>query len=169
VETEKKSIIQQMGIDAQILSRVLGEASQGDFISYDKLSEIIGRDIRSNRGALTTARRAAQREHGKVFSPVRGQGIKCLHDKEVAPMLESSEIKKVRRASNRNLKTLQTVVYEMLSEPDKTKFDAVSSIVGVLSLMTKNKSIKALESACTKRKSALPTAGTLRLFMNGDE
>jgi len=75
----EKKWIREASADARLMYQRLAEMDIGDFVTYEELNGIIGRDVqKEGRGFLNTARSMAEREDGKIFGVVINQGLKRL-------------------------------------------------------------------------------------------
>ena len=61
------------GADASRLHEELVLTPVGELITYTRLSDVIGKPVSGATGALTSARRIAQREDSMVFGVIRGE------------------------------------------------------------------------------------------------
>ena len=64
-----------MSADARLLMQHLDTLNIGDITTYDELSKIISRDVKTVLFALKTAEKRLLRDAGKVFGVIRGVGI----------------------------------------------------------------------------------------------
>jgi hypothetical protein len=162
---EEKKSIREVAIDSKLLYQRLAKMEIGDFVSYHELSEIIGRDVqREGRGFLNTARQICQREHEKTFGVIVGAGLKCLMPTEVIGTTNFA-IEHIRRTSRKAVKRLKCVGdIEKLTNEDKIKMNANASILGALSVMTRESYIKKIEARVEATREQLPYAKTLEAF-----
>lgn len=90
----------EVSADTQSLSGRLRELSVGGLVTYDELSELIGRNIRTHRHLLYSAIRMVEREDGAVFDTERGVGVRRLEAAD-APKVGQKTRRSVRRAADR--------------------------------------------------------------------
>ena len=157
-------MLHEKSSDTKILESVLSEMKIGDFISYEQLSKSIGRDVRKFAiGALQTARLAMQRDHKMVFGVDRGSGLRRLNDEQI---VDASELgrRKLQRTAKREIKKLETVEFDKLTEPTKRKHIAASAQMGVIAMFSGKSSSKRIEKAVESTASNLAIGETLKLF-----
>jgi hypothetical protein len=150
-------VVKVMGIDARIIYEELKKLKVGDVISYSDISDIIGRDIQEDRGSLNTARNRLLEDESMCFGIVRGVGLKRLDDAEKV-MAADGYLGKIRRASNRGLKTLASTDYSSLSKEDKLKHNITASHLGVLKQIASPKSKKKIEKKVIANASGMISA-----------
>ncbi len=92
--------------ETDLIYQRLSKTSEGDVVTYSELSAMIGRDITTCRGYLATARRQVLREHGMVFAPVTGVGVRHCNDIEKVGLGMDLE----RQARRRNNKAIKTTI-----------------------------------------------------------
>ena len=164
---ETKGTIFEISVDARLLHERLKKVGVGDLISWDDLSEIISRDVRAGGpayGALTTARRRAQKHEGIVFDPVKGKGLKRLNDAEIVETSQA-KIDSVRRRSRAALRRLACVQnYEGLTSEKQVRHNTFASIFSAFATITKAGSMKRLEDQVAEAHAQLPLAKTLEAF-----
>lgn len=86
-----------------MLIQALRDASEsGEFLTYEKLSEIIGGDAQKPRYRyyVNQAREAVQNEYGVLFEPVRGKGLKPLLPEQSASTIGSDARRKIKSVTN---------------------------------------------------------------------
>lgn len=147
----------QLNADSVALIRFLKDAQVGETITYDTLSDVIGRDITKERGALETARRNLQKELRYVFGTIRGIGIKRLEDSEIVDIGDKTQAS-IRRASRRTIKKLVCVDYDALPKEKQTKHNTSISMLGVVAELSSQSSIQKLENKIKKTGESLPAA-----------
>ena len=168
-EVVKNPIIQQMSVDAQILIATLKDIAVGEVATYQSLSATIKRNVQTDAyGAMTTARRALQRDHRMIFGTVRGVGLRRLNDGEIVDA-GRSHITSMRRTSRRGLKKLACVDWDNLDNASRIKHNASASMLGAVNMITRESSIKKLEAKIEKTKEKLPIASTLALFSGKED
>src|SRR5690348_7295398 len=84
-QMQTNKTIPELSLDARLLKQRLDDVKEDEEITYDTLSEIIGRNVQNGaRGCLYTALRLVRKENGAIFATVRGVGLKRLHNKAIA-------------------------------------------------------------------------------------
>ena len=161
----KKRIIGEASIDSRMLYQRLAEMDVGEFISYSDLSAIIGRDVQGEaRNCLNTARFICERENDKTFGVVRNEGLKCLSSSEVV-LTALSSVEHIRRTSRRQIKRMRCVKdYDGLAPEEKIKFNTYTSILAVMTTMTKGSNIRKIEAKVEETQDQLPYAKALEAF-----
>ncbi len=162
----EKKTIKEISIDSQMIYQRLIKMEPGQSISYDELSEIIGRDIQVyGRYNLYTATRMALRDESMVFESIRNQGIRRLKNDEIPHIIGSSAIGKIRKISKVNSKKIIAVDYDALSNDSKVKHNMALSVLGAFLTMTKTKSITMIEETINLNEmNRLTYAKTLESF-----
>ena len=94
----------QRGADASRLHEELVLTPVGETVTYARLTDALGKPVTGATGALSSARRIAQREDGVVFGVIRGEGLKRL-DSEGIVDLSGVRTQSVRRHAHRVVRT----------------------------------------------------------------
>lgn len=152
----------ERSIETQLVIDVLLKTEVNDVITYEELSDIINCDIRSNRNCLISARRIVLNENGIVFETVRKIGIKRVDDRTIVDY--GSDYGPVRRFAKRKAKLLSVVNFENLDTDYKIKHNLGMCCAGILSYMTKMKTIKHLSSKIKETDRLLAVNKTLEYF-----
>jgi len=154
----------QLSVDVRLLSQMLAESDPDQVHSYERMSEIVGRDIQANRSILQSARRVVQRDHGIVFATVSRVGIQRITGGDVVRTTDGV-IKKIRRSAKRQLGVLQCVGDTgELTRDEMTSLNLSMSMMGAMRQATSSKSIKQVESAVSSSGEPLAIAKTLEMF-----
>ena len=165
--TEHK-VIGQASIESQELFRRLKKAVDADdyaVISYGELSKLAGTDVqRDDRCYLDTARRMAERETGRLFGTVAGEGVKLLTpDEQVAQ--GSDVVARIRRATKRGITRVGRVQVEKLTDDQRKEYSTNASVLGALYHFSRPKSIEKIGTAVAKQDAGkLAIGDTLKLF-----
>lgn len=157
-------------LDAQVLLDALLEMEPGDFMSYKRLSGLIGKDVQRGEGyrALRRARKILERDEGEVITPVLGQGIKCLTDAEKVDSAHGF-VGKARRASSRCIRRATRVKsFESLPNDKKVQHNLMLSIAGAIHHLSRPKTQKQLEANIVQSRKALGCEETLNAVMELD-
>lgn len=157
----------QMSIDSRTVYERLIQTAIGETVTYDELTALIGRDIRSPRamGRLTTARRAVLHENNIVFGVIQKIGLKRLDDIEIVATGQQS-VNRIKNLARRCVERLTIGVREFDKLPNeaKVRHNTYVSMVGAVHMMTKPANIKLLEAKISQSKAVLPLAHTLEVF-----
>lgn len=147
----------KLSSDTIAIARALENIEIGVRISYDHLTEIIGRDITQFRGALESARHAVQRDKQMVFDVVRGVGLVRLNDSDIVDLSDKAR-EQSRRLAKRIAKKLVCVKYEALSKEKQIKHNTALSMFGVIAELSTSSSAKRLEQKIEADGGSLPVA-----------
>lgn len=150
----------ELSADARFLRQELQKLKPGEEITYGRLSQIVGKEVRGSFPALQSARRGLVKD-GFIFSPVRGEGIRRLTDNEVVDAA-SGDITRMRRHARRAGLRLSTVEVDKLTPEKQVAFTAKASIIGAVSALTTEKAIAKVEKVSGGRAEELPIAQTLK-------
>jgi|6_EtaG_2_1085325.scaffolds.fasta_scaffold00659_14 hypothetical protein len=176
---ETKHSIFEISVEARLLYARLKEVSIGEVILYTELAAIGGRPMKTDEdtgklidrrfplelyGALSTARRRAQKDDGIILDAVYGEGLKRLNDHEIVGTSQRY-IDGTRRASRRASKRLACVAdFDSLPAEDKVHHNTFMSLFGALAVITRAKSVKKLEGHVQQAHEQLPLVKTLEAF-----
>lgn len=151
----------QISIESQLVIDELGKAKVGDVVTYDKLTRLLGRDVRTvARGSLTTARRRLQKDSGIVFGTVARVGVRRLSNSETVGV-GASYIKRVHSTVRRGVHVVGCADYDALGKDDQVKHNTYLSIFGTLGELTKTKQIEVVEKRVADAQCTLPYQKTL--------
>lgn len=150
--------------DSRFLEQYLIDHQDDGLIAYAALSGHIGKDVTgSARGALSTARRALQRDKHVVFGVVRGKGLRKLAPPDIVATAPD-RAKRLRRAAKRAGDTLSCADYAALDNDQKITHNTYLSLFGALRAVTRQSGVDRIAAAVAKRTDALPIGRTLELF-----
>jgi len=160
-----KKAIPEMSIDTRLLIEKMKSVKVGDVISYDELSKIIGRDIRSRQGyaRLQSARRNCLKQHGIVFSTVAKEGLRRCDDSQIVGQAEHF-VHRAHRISKRGIDTLACADFQKLDNTKRVELNAIASGLGVIHHITSMPAQKKLMAAAQQASDKLPLAKTLEVF-----
>jgi len=159
-----KRAIAELGADARVLIGRLRELSSNEMLTYEDLSQLIGRDVRTvGRGALTTAMNRLMRDERMVFAAVHGEGIKRLDDSGIV-RVGVGGIERVHRAARRSLLKMGCADFSKLANAEKITHNATAAALGVLANITTQHKLKKLESKVSEKQEPLALAKTLDAF-----
>lgn len=152
------AVIFELSTDAKTLASILRAAEVGDVIQYAELTHAIGRDVQgAARSVLETARAIVQREHRMVFDCSRNEGLRRLSDSEIVDLSDGA-MDKIRRTAKRTAKKLVCVDYDAMPREKQVKHNAALSMLGVMSELSKDSSVKRLAEETRKSGDQLPVA-----------
>lgn len=160
----KKSIPRSPSIETQELVRFIEPLSEGEEVSYKKLSEIVMGDIQTKKQhCLRTALGILEREHKTSFNKIRGQGIIVLNNSGKIEATKAAPIR-ANKMFKRNMRKLSSVKFEELDESQRRNYNIQLSTVGVLIHVTKRKQVEKIETEVHKAHDRLMIDRTLDLF-----
>lgn len=159
-----KPTIQQISIDTRAIIDRLAEAQVGEVITYQELTDLIGRDVQTvARGNLRTAVLHFERD-GIIFGTVIGEGIKLLPDNELVGAGENG-VGRIRRLARRTARKLAGFRdFAALGPSDKTRVLAHQSVLGAISSFTRPRTVDRIAAGLTEEQKALPVGRTIELF-----
>lgn len=146
----------------QRLEEKLRELSSGKTISYEDLSNHIGRDVRSVRRLLDKARDRTAKELGCFFEAVHNVGIKRLLPSE-CPDRAVNSVRKVRRISVKEKKRIDRVNPNSLTMAERGMMTAASSIHGAIAYIADIKKVK-VAGAVIDPMNPIPRESILRML-----
>jgi hypothetical protein len=144
-------------LDVKILCDILLAAKIGDVVTYDTISDAIGRDITQFRYIAASAIRSVQNSHQFVFSCIPKVGYKRLNNSEIVGKGEQF-IKHIKRTSKRGAKNLACVQYAQLSDNDKISHNTRMTIFAMVQDNTSTKTNRIIEQIVSDSNTALPSA-----------
>lgn len=154
----------QASSDTKFIAQLLAKAEPGGTVTYQELSDAIGRDVRKfARSALCTALRHQVAE-GRVFEAIHNEGYRRLTSEEVIKTQAAKGLSRISRTARRTAQRVQAVDYAKLGDSDKTAHNTQLSILGAVTQMTKPKAMMEVEKAVKTRSETLPIGETLRLM-----
>lgn len=153
-------------VETRLLIQEFQKVKVGEVITYERISEVAGKEVTKLRGSIMTAIRRCLRDKDMVFACVRNVGYKRLNDDEIVDK-GSSDSAALRRKALKTLEEQTKVDFEQLSRQKQMQASAQTSIMGTIAMMTKTKSIEKIASNIEAGTKELPTTQTLSLFMKG--
>lgn len=163
-DTTKRATF-ELAPETRVIAGRLGRLQPGETVSYDELTQLIGRDVTgSARHILESARKRAEREQGIALGCVRSEGIKRLEDEHITDIGDDAIVRMRRqskRASRRMLNAAQQVGPEL-----SVKVHARASVLGAIALCANDKRTKQIEQQITSggNGQTLPAGKVLDLF-----
>lgn len=151
------------GADIQAIAAVLDQLAVGSTVSYQEISQAIGRDIQRHRYLLDKATDHLLKQR-KVFGCVHNFGMKRLTDSEIVQH-SFYAFRRIRRMVRKGARRLTSVEWDTLSEQDQQRHNLHLSVLGAIAHAATPKNMVTLSSACqNSAKTGLPTATTLKLL-----
>lgn len=152
--------------DTRILAGRLGRLNPGELVTYNELSAIIGRDVRTDaRPTLASARRIAQRDQRIALGCVHKAGIKRLDGAEL-PSVGDDAIACIRRKATRASRLMLTAAENVtLTDEARLQLNARASSLGTIALCASAKACARIETAVKNNGNLeLSTAATLAML-----
>jgi len=136
---EIKHHSREINVDARVLLARFKSAKVGDVITYDEMSEMIGRNVQKEaRHILEAARRWAKKDR-IIFGTVTSKGVQRLDDAGKV-RAGSGMMDKIRRTSRRAAQTLAAVEnFGELPNEMKIQHNMALSIFGIVQQATSRK------------------------------
>ena len=154
----------ELSADAKIIRSVMQECKIGETVTYDTLSQAIGRDVRKfAKGPIVTCRRTLLNELNMVFECVPNEGYKRLSDCDIVRSIESDR-RKVSRASGKSIRKLSCVDFAALNDQEKHAHTVAAAQFGAIQLFSKSSTTKRIESKVSSGDTTIPVADTIKLF-----
>lgn len=100
----------------------------GDVMTYERLSELLGYDFRTNRSAWVKAANRWGSEHKRAFTPVRGVGYRVVTVNEHETLARAHH-KKSKRSLARSKRVLVDADRSLMSEEERARFDQLEATV----------------------------------------
>ncbi len=132
-------------------------------ITYEMISSRLGRDVRENRNALTTARRRLEKLFDRSTVTVNGIGIR-LGDSLDHVLKGEQKAKSMARQARRALQESRRVVLEDLDEVNRHRAITNQTLFGTLVCVSSAEGLKKIEAATKVNNSELPPMKMLRAF-----
>jgi len=153
----------QKSSDTGILENLLSEAKVGELITYQKMSEALGRDVRQYAmNALCSARKMVLKNKQYVFGTECSQGLRRLDDSAIVMASEEDRTRMLRQA-RRAITKLSCVKFDELNDVAKRKHIVASAQFGAVEMFSKTSATKKITEA-VKDKTVMPIGETLKLF-----
>lgn len=157
------TIPQEVSADALALADMLVATPVGETATLAAMSQHIGRDVSRCRHVLYTAIRIAQREHGAVFTSVRGSGYRRLSAERVAETVGTHARATIRRRARRARAALMAATSQANDLPDKVQARATQEIsaLGLLEYLAQDSTVRAAPAPEAKPEPVAITARRL--------
>lgn len=146
------------------VAAILSACPVGGVVALSAMSQAIGRDIRSARHIIASARRVAQREGGAVFVTERGVGYRRLSAERATETLGTTARKHIRRTAGRTRRALVAATALANDLPPEAQRRAARelSVLGVIEHVAQDKHIRTKEHDSMKPE---PVALVMRRFL----
>ena len=161
----KNKSFPKVGLDSQLLYERLIKAVPGDLISYEELSEIVGRNVQTDAySSLRTARNRARSQDRIVFAAIDNVGLKCLEDEGLVDRAGKA-IQSARNKMRNGIKDMSCIQnYDTLSDSQKVRHNAFGAILLLGNRITAPRKIKALEGMVSQKMQKLTLRQTIEFF-----
>lgn len=163
--TTKQRVIPETSVDTNLIYQRIERAEIGEVITYDEMSDLIGRNVRTKAAHnLASARRRAFNQRQMVFDAVHKVGIKRLNDVEIVTTTQQA-IDKARRSARRAAKRITAVRdFDALPKELRVKHNTFMSALSAMAAITKAGPMAKLEKIVGEAQQTLPLAKTLEAF-----
>lgn len=160
--------IPSISVEAQTLLKRLLRAAIGEIVTYDELSQLIGRDVRPSAHRayvmLVTAKKKALAEQNYHFEAVRGVGLKRCSDAEKVDGAQAY-LGRARTAATKAARVATSVDdFEGLSSEMQIKHNMLLSQAGLIRQATDARTAKKIANVVKTQQSVLPPALMLQAF-----
>jgi hypothetical protein len=158
-------IATELSAEARAVADLLAQCPVGEVVTLAAMSAAIGRDIRTRRFVISTARRVAEREAGAVFTTERGAGYRRIDAARVADVIGTTARRHIRATARRSARTLNEGTRRLNDLPAdvQRKVAAEMSVLGLLEHMARDKEVKIAPDGPMKPQ---PVAVTARAFLS---
>lgn len=153
----------EKSVDTSIIEKRLRDSNEGDVVSYEELSKLLGRDVREFcYGNLSTARKTLVDE-SIFFDVVDGVGYKRLTNEESVKSPQSY-LKRATNAAKQAVRHLRNIKFDELSDSGKKSHLVASAVGGAMMMFGSSKASRRIESKVAAENKELPIGETLKLF-----
>jgi hypothetical protein len=150
---DKQTIPARSWQSVKIYNRIV-QMEPGELLSFDDLSELIGKDVRAVRWLLQSARNRALRHDGIVTSAVHGTGIRRVTGE--GKVNEAGErLKRLRRGARRAAlinRSMGAEEWTEMSEGARVRAVAQQAQLAAIEATTARKQVKELEAKATNER-----------------
>lgn len=164
----RKKTVSEISIDTQLIINRLTETKEGDVVSYEELSQLVGRDVRTiAKGCTRTARKRLLKSQIH-FDCIVNVGFKRCNDKEKVHC-GGAYIGKARRACRRGIQVTASVMnYDAMSKEDQVQHNMQLSIFQTLRSLSTSQKQKAVSERVEQGHQRLSLAGTLKAIKDAE-
>jgi len=164
---EEKKTIPEASAETMALYKALSELKEGDQMTYEQLSAIVGGDdIQKKKRYWLVSAVAKCLNDGIIIGCIREIGVKRLENNEIDSVADATH-KYIRNRTRKTKKALSAVEYLRLTEEEKRAHCARLAFIGAMTLFAKPSAIKKLEANAEGFSTAPPknnVSRTLELF-----
>jgi len=156
-------LIHEISPEVRAIAELLAKCQPGEIVTFDQMSEAIGRSIFTRRHAIISARRVAERENGAVFASERSVGYKRIEASAVADVVGTSARAHIRRSARRSARSILEGTRRSNDLPPEVqrKVAAEMSALGLIEHISRDKNVKPADDAPTKPQPVAVTARAL--------
>lgn len=142
-----KRAIGEVSADTTAIERALAALVVDEEIPYGALSDLIGKDVRTDgKGYLRSARQRLLRDQNMVFDCVPSKGIKRLNDVMIVAKAKDST-ERIRRASKRGLRVVLAVEnFSGLPPHLQRQHNSLALVLGLVHATTGNRGQRKLSA-----------------------
>ena len=140
------------------------EDQRDDLITYQELSTAAGIPVNGSTFQLRTARKHIEDEHKVLFASLPGEGIVITRGDQQADVAAKAH-SKMRRHVRHSLRRMGNVRFEELSDGAKRQHNLDASILGVVEMATRSKTVRKIQGVVPIDPAPLPVAETIKLFL----
>lgn len=130
-------------------------------ITYEQLSDKLGKDVRENRTPLNTARRRLQKEFNRTLKTEPGIGVKLCDSDDQYRRCES-QMRHIGRTARRARIESQRVIIEKLDSRKRDRHMSLQAFFGVVDAASSSESMKVIENKVKIHQQVLPPAVYMR-------
>lgn len=160
--------LHEMSTTTRVLLSRLCKLAAGETITWDQLTSLIGESVRpGERGYnyLSTARRAAARDHGIKIDCIPKVGLKRLPPEETHSIGESARSKIGKTARRAEREMLSVAEKNVLAPAVRKRVFAELAVAGAIASCAKEKSVQRIESHVQPGSEQLAINTTLAFLM----
>lgn len=144
-QTQPSRSFAELSLDTKVLAERLAELQPDEVVSYQELSDLIGRAVNGGTSNLGSARRFVQREYGIVTDVVRGQGIKRLTAPGIVATQQPARAA-IRRRLRRTIKKIHLADDERLTREERQEKYSFIALGGTLQHFLKPATAQAVKA-----------------------
>jgi hypothetical protein len=158
----------ELSADASAMVDYLLTIPAGGEVRHAELSSVIGRDIRRHRHVMHSAFRVMEREHGVIFSALRGVGYRRLDTARVVETVGHDARRSIGRKARRTTRALvaATKGTNDLTPDQQRRLASEISTLGLIEYAARERVVKPRDNAPLK---PTPVALTARRLILGDD
>ena len=157
----KNNALAEVSIDIKLLCDALKLVEIGDVITYQELSDIIGRSVIKHRYLLQKARRDLRRDDGILFDCVFNTGLRRMSNSDIVNKVSTQPFQRMRSTVRNAVGDIHCIQNDQLSNNERITLNASQSLFGAIAEFIKPKAINLLGANIQE---PLPVAKTLEFF-----